>query len=52
MCKSTNLYEKRNLPKDKPKEELRVQLDIVQKIMGEYFKLYIESRKDIYESIG
>ena len=52
MCKTNNLSTKRNLPVDKPTKEIKVKLDAVRKIMGPNFKTYLESRKDIHESIG
>ena len=52
MYKTTNLCTKKNLPVDKPTKEITVRLDNVKKIMGPYFKTYLESRKDVHESIG
>ncbi len=52
MCKTNNLSTKRKQPADKPPKDITVNFTAVRKIMGPNFKTYLESRKDIYESIG
>ena len=52
MCKTNNLTTKRKLPADKPLKDIKVDFTAVRMIMGPNFKTYLESRKDIYESIG
>jgi hypothetical protein len=52
MCKTNNLSPKRKLPADKPLKDIKVNFTAVRKIMGPNFKIYLESRKDIHESIG
>ena len=52
MCKTNNLSTKRNLPADKPPKDIKVNFTTVKEIMGPNFKTYLESRKEIHESIG
>lgn len=53
MCKTNNLSTKRNLPVDKPPKDIKVNFTVVKEIMGPTnFKTYLESRKDMYESMG
>ena len=52
MCKTNNLSTKRKLPADKPLKDIKVDFTAVRTIMGPNFKTYLESRKDIHESIG
>lgn len=52
MCKTNNLSTKRNLPADKPPKDIKVNFTTVKEIMGPNFKIYLESRKDMHESIG
>lgn len=53
MCKTNNLGTKRKLPADKPPKDITVNYTVVRKIVGtKNFKIYLESRKDMHESIG
>ena len=52
MCKTNNLTTKRKLPADKPLKDIKVDFTAGRTIMGPNFKTYLESRKDIHESIG
>ena len=52
MCKTNNLSTKRKLPVDKPPKDIKVNFTVVKEIMGPNLKTYLESRKDMYESIG
>lgn len=52
MCKTNNLTTKRKLPADKPLKDIKVDFTAVRTIMGPNFKTYLESRKEIHESIG
>lgn len=52
MCKTNNLSTKRKLPADKPQKDIKVNFTTVKEIMGPNFKIYLESRKDMHESMG
>lgn len=49
---TNNFTTRRKSPADKPPKDITVKLDAVRKIMGPNFKIYLESRKDMHESIG